>query len=171
MQTDTHRLIIGIDPGASGAIAVLADGTFVTARDMPTLTRKAGGQQVNASALANYLRATLTVADGAYALIVIEQVGAMPGQGVTSMFRFGESVGVVRGVVAALRLPLLSVTPMVWKRHHGLVGADKDVARTRAVDLFPEAAEHLGRKKDVGRADALLIAAWAAATEQIGQAA
>lgn len=167
----TQRISIGIDPGASGAIAVLGDGELISLVDMPTSTRKAGGQQVNAAEVGAFLRNVMSSHSGASLLAVIEQVSAMPGQGVSSMFRFGEAVGVVRGVLGALRVPLLSVTPQIWKRHYGLIGAEKDVARTKAIELFPGSSDLLSRKKDVGRADALLIATWAYTTEQAASAA
>jgi len=157
-----NKIIIGIDPGASGAIAIMADNEVISLGDMPVSTRKAGGQQVNAVELGSLLRGLIKKPD----LAVMEQVSAMPGQGVSSMFRFGESVGVVRGVLGALKIPLLSVTPQVWKRYHGLIGSDKDVARTKAVELYPNTSNLLSRKKDVGRADALLIASWAIGTKQ-----
>ncbi len=167
----TLRITIGIDPGATGALAVLADGKVDTVIDMPVSARKAGGQQINAAELGALLRGVGVKHHGADLLMVLEQVSAMPGQGVSSMFRFGESVGVIRGALGALRLPLLCVSPQVWKRHHGLIGADKDVARTRAIELFPEVSGLLARKKDIGRADALLIAAWACRTEQTAKSA
>jgi hypothetical protein len=157
----TLRLHIGIDPGQSGAIAALADGAFVGCWDMPTLTRKAGGELVNANALAAELRGLLPLHSGAAVQVALEQVGAMPGQGVSSMFRFGQADGIVRGVVGALGLALVEVAPVTWKRRFCLTGQDKDAARTLAVQRFPEAAAQLTRKRDVGRADALLIAEWA----------
>ena len=154
----TYRVTIGIDPGQTGAIAVLADGAFAGFYDMPTVARPAGGQQVNGAELAAQLREIRAAHPGAHVLAVLERVSAMPGQGVSSMFRFGESFGVVKGVLAAMGWPLHSVSPAAWKRRCGLIGADKDCARTLAIQLFPAAAGGLTRKKDVGRADALLIA-------------
>lgn len=149
-------IVIGIDPGVSGAIAVLGEGVPAL-HDMPTMAKGRGKKrQVNAAALADLLIAARESGDGV--LVMLEQVGAMPGQGVSSMFGFGESFGAVRGACAALRLPLQLVTPQQWKRRFGLIGADKDLARTRAVELYPDVSAQLARKKDVGRADALLIA-------------
>ena len=88
----------------------------------------------------------------------MEQVGAMPGQGATSMFNFGEGFGIVKEVLGALQIPVRMVTPQRWKRFAGLTGKDKDAARSLAIQLHPEAAEYLRRKKDVGRADAIMIA-------------
>jgi crossover junction endodeoxyribonuclease RuvC len=161
-------LVIGIDPGASGAIAVLYGGEFDDAYDMPTLPRKAGGEMVNAPALALLMRGImLTAQPGDRITVVIEQVSAMRGQGVSSMFRFGQADGMVRGVVGALGLSLVEVTPVVWKRQFGLLGQPKDQARTAATQFYPEAAPLLARKKDCGRADALLIARYAYRTEAL----
>lgn len=166
----TMRLTIGIDPGASGAIAFLADGVPVALHDMPVMPRKAGGSQVNAAELASILRGAYHTHYGAYIVAVLEAVSAMPGQGVSSMFRFGESYGVVRGVLGTLGIGIVPAVPQVWKRRMGLSGADKDVARTMAIERYPAIAAQLARKKDVGRADALLIAAWAELTEQVAAA-
>lgn len=167
----TLRLTLGIDPGQTGAIAALADGRPVAFIDMPTMARKAGGEQVDAQALAARIRELLADHPGAYPFAVLEQVSAMPGQGVTSMFRFGQADGAVRGVLGALGIGFIEVHPQTWKRYLRLTGADKDTARTMAIQRYPEAAEYLRRKKDVGRADALLIATWAVLTEQVARAA
>lgn len=145
---------IGIDPGISGAIAIIHDHGGVTFHDMPTVTKLNGkGNQVDAATLANVLR-EYAVADIAY----LEQVGAMPGQGVTSMFSFGDSFGVIRGILAAVGIPYCLVRPQKWKKRAGLSGRDKDAARAVAMNLYPSASSGLSRKKDVGRADALLLA-------------
>lgn len=166
----THRLVLGIDPGQSGAIASVADGTFDAFIDMPTMPRKAGGNEVDAISLATSIRHVLAEHQGAYYVAVMEAVSAMPKQGVSSSFRFGESFGIAKGVLGALRIPLVLVPSATWKRHLGLWGAEKDVARTLAIQRFPNAAEQLQRKKDIGRADALLIAHWAELTEAVGPA-
>lgn len=165
-----HRLVFGIDPGQSGAVVMLGDGVYEGFIDMPTMSRAAGGNEVNAAALADSLRSQLDVFRGAYFVAVLEAVSAMPKQGVSSTFRFGESFGVVKGVLGTLRIPLVLVPAATWKRRLGLWGAEKDAARTLAVQRFPKAASHLERKKDVGRADALLIAHWAELTEAVGPA-
>lgn len=155
-------ITIGIDPGISGAIASLCGTEYRDVIDMPVMAKgKAGKNQVNAAAIADILRGLKQHCD---ITVAIELVGAMPGQGVTSMFNFGESLGVIRGVCAALRLPVVWVTPQQWKRKFGLLGADKDLARTRAIELYPTAP--LSRKKDCGRADALLIARFVAETQR-----
>lgn len=145
--------LIGIDPGNEGAIAVLDDGRFVTVYDMP-LMANGKKQQINPYALSSVL-ATANRIDVETA-VVLEKVGAMPGQGVTSMFNFGMGYGAIQGVVAALGMQLRLVTPQAWKKRAGLLRREKDQARTLAQQLYPSAP--LARKKDVGRADAILIA-------------
>ena len=156
----TLRLTIGIDPGLSGAVAVLADGRYSEVFDMPTVGRgKAGRQTVNAAGLSNLIRSVRALHPGADVSAVVEDVAARPGNGSASMFRFGHACGAVAGVLGALGVPVAYVTPGRWKRAYGLLGAEKDASRGRAIDLFPAAP--LGRKRDHGRAEALLLAAWA----------
>lgn len=164
----TLRLVFGIDPGQSGCIAVLADGRPAGFIDMPVIARKAGGQQVNPYDLASAVRSVTALHPGAYMLACFEQVSAMPGQGSSSMFRFGQSDGMVRGVFGAMGIAAIDVPPATWKKRLGLAGAEKDVARTFAIQRFPDMADQLARKKDIGRADALCIALWAWLTEQAG---
>ena len=145
----TYRL--GIDPGLSGAIALLRDDlSLVAVFDMPVMTLRKGKNQVNAAALANIIKRP-----GYTMTAYLEAVSAMPGQGVSSMFSFGTSYGIVQGVLAALGIPVVLVTPQSWKKWAGLVGKEKDYARTLAQRLYP--AAELSRKKDIGRADAILI--------------
>ena len=142
---------IGIDPGLSGAIALLRDGEFAEVFDMPTMGRGSGNkQQINAAEVGKLLR------ECPPCMAWIEQVGAMPGQGVSSMFNFGKATGAALGALGALQFPVQSVTPQVWKKTFGLIGKDKDMARTMAQQLMPTAP--LSLKKHGGRADALLIA-------------
>lgn len=167
----TLRLTLGIDPGQTGAVAAIADGRFAAFIDMPTVARAAGGQHIDEVSLADRLRELLAAHPGASVFAVLEEVGAMPKQGVTSTFRFGESYGVIRGVLGALRIPRMQVRPERWKKYLQLSGKEKDVARTVAIQRHPGAAPQLQRKKDIGRADALLIATWAEITEQVARAA
>jgi crossover junction endodeoxyribonuclease RuvC len=169
MNRSALHVTFGIDPGQTGAIAVLVDGDFEDFIDMPLMPRPAGGNQINGAALAESIREVRRRHEGADFLAVLEQVSAMPGQGVSSMFRFGEGFGVVQGVVAALGIPLNMVHPQKWKKTLGLIGKEKDCARTLAIQRFPQAASSLARKKDIGRADALLIASWASTTELAAQ--
>jgi crossover junction endodeoxyribonuclease RuvC len=148
--------VIGIDPGISGAIAVFEDGKLVNVIDMPTLEVDSGKtkkRHISAVSLCNYL----TVFSNAH--VVIEKVGAMPGQGVTSMFNFGRSAGIIEGVVVGLKIPHTYVTPATWTKAVGRA-AGKDASRMRAMELFPAKADLFKRAKDDGRADACLIAYW-----------
>lgn len=148
---------IGIDPGLTGAIvAILPDGA-IEFHDMPLLEIKKK-QTLDYAGLAHILR---RYADRGEATAAIEIVGAMPGQGVSSMFKFGQVYGAALATLATLQIPYQCVTPPVWKRAFRLVGCDKDESRSRALEMFPICVEHLRLKKHHGRADALLIAKWA----------
>ena len=150
-------IIFGIDPGQTGAIAVLHDGEVKQVIDMPTTARLHGkGQQVDAYTLTSELLAAASGHNQRRA--IIEAVSAMPGQGVSSTFRFGEALGVVLGVLGALQIPVSWASPVRWKKAAGLYGKDKDAARTLALQLHPEAGDMLTSKKDIGRADAICIA-------------
>ena len=145
-------IVIGVDPGVSGAVAILDGIWLVAVHDMPVaiVGKSRKRRDVLEGQLADLLRPHPD------AVCWIEQVGAMPGQGVSSTFLFGACYGLCRGVAAGLGLRVELVTPQAWKRHHGLLGTDKDAARAVASRLFPGAS--LARVKDGGRADALLIA-------------
>ena len=149
-------MVLGFDPGQTGAIAAY-DGAIITGLiDMPTMARLHGsGRQVDPYTLATEI---LDLCAGRNATAVIEAVSAMPGQGVSSMFRFGESAGVVLGVLGALQMPVRWVTPQRWKKAAGIAGKDKDAARSLAIQLHPEVADMLTRKKDHNRGEAILIA-------------
>jgi crossover junction endodeoxyribonuclease RuvC len=164
----TFRVVIGCDPGQSGALALLADGQPAGFIDMPTMARAAGGNEVNAAELAASLRGVMHSHRGAYIIAIVEAVSAMPGNGASSMFRFGESFGVLKGVLGALSIPYQLVHPQTWKRKLTLIGSDKDAARTMAIRLFPQIAMDLARKKDIGRADALLVARYGELIEVVG---
>lgn len=150
--------ILGIDPGASGALAIIDSETLsrVEILDMPSVLIKRGTRMVNqvsAPMLAEILR------DQNIQLAVLEKVGAMPGQGVSSMFAFGRAAGVVEGVLAGLFIPVTLVTPQEWQKHMRVVGG-KDGARSRASQIFSQDVKYFLRKKDDGRADAALIASY-----------
>lgn len=150
------QVTIAIDPGQTGAMAILQNGKITNVHDMPTSSRLHGkGLQVNPYELSSLL---MEEKAGKDATVLIEAVSAMPGQGVASMFRFGESLGVILGVCGALQLPIKWVRPAVWKKAAGLAGKPKDAARTLAIQLHPEVSDRLIRKKDCGRADAICIA-------------
>lgn len=159
--------IMGIDPGASGAIVILdTDDRSIVVIDMPTAKVKRGPRvvnQVDAVALSNALR--LHVTDGIFA--VVEKVHSMPGQGVASTFSFGRAAGILEGVLAALDIPFSLIPPATWTKTMRLFGG-KDGSRARAQELFPDQAHLFARKKDDGRADAALIACYAAEREENG---
>lgn len=148
--------IIGIDPGLTGALAVVRPGTVLACYDMPVETGAGNRRRVSAPVLVQLLK-QVTKEHGP-APVALEQVSAMPKQGVSSMFSLGRSLGVVEAVTVALGLELTFYSAQHWKRRHGLVGRPKDASRTRAMELYPAAADWLVRKKDHGRADAILIA-------------
>lgn len=151
-------MIIGVDPGLTGAIAALDDhGRVLALEDMPTTPKRVGkGSEVNGYLLAEIFHAL--AAHHGKGRVWLEAVSAMPKQGVTSVWSFGMSVGMVRGVVAALGFPLELVRPQEWKKFHGILRKEKDASRTLAISKHPELARDLAHKKDHGRADALLIA-------------
>lgn len=149
--------IIGVDPGASGAVAILDKlGKLVQVFDMPSVEVVSGGKvkrRVSPEMLASELR-LYNVHD---TVAVVEQVNAMPGQGVTSMFAFGQAYGLVLGVLAGLCIPTTTVTPAVWKKSLK-INASKDGARIMAAQMWPQQAGEFRRVKDDGRAEAALIA-------------
>lgn len=153
----TNRITIGIDPGLSGAIAVLADGEPAEIFDMPVMTI-GDWKEVDGHRLAAELRGIRAKYVGAYVSACVEKVGARPQDGGTSAFRFGESSGKVKAVLEALNIPYHRAVPAVWKRHFGLIKAEKDQSRLLAISRFPAARDRLARKKDDGRAEALLLA-------------
>lgn len=155
----TYRLTIGIDPGLTGAVTTLLDGVPGPMIDMPT--RKVGDWgEVDAAALAKFIREQRAAHPGAYVSACVEKVAARPGDGGTSAFRFGQTAGKIQAVLEVLGIPYTRSIPAVWKREFGLIGTDKDAARLLAIKRFPSAAHLLTRKKDNGRADALLIGLW-----------
>ena len=143
--------VIGIDPGATGALVMLEDGTPIKWTEMPT-TKIGTATRVNAAALTDFI--ALCCAEHVY----VEQVHAMPGQGVTSMFNFGHSCGTVMGVLGAMGIPCTLITPQAWKKTAGLIGTDKDAARARAIQLWPSWRELDKKGKGQALADAALIA-------------
>ncbi len=150
------NIIIGIDPGITGAFAVLEAETLnlLDVQDLPTLTQNKK-QKINGVRLTNQLLQWKNT-DHSVAMCYLENVHAMPKQGVTSMFNMGRNLGVIEGVIGALSLPITHVPPVVWKRRARLIKKEKDESRTRAIELYPEAP--LARKKDHNRAEAILIA-------------
>ena len=152
-------LIIGIDPGISGSICFFKDGKILDVVEMPTMTEgKKNKKQVNGAQIFNEITKRVNKAEKDNVRVIIEQVSAMPGQGVTSMFNFGQSFGVIKGICAALSLPIYFVRPSKWKKHFNLINTNKDASRTKAIELYPKNSGELSRKKDSNRADAILIA-------------
>ena len=149
--------IIGIDPGLSGAIAVLENNKVVKIFDIPVMSEgKKNKRQLNSALLVNLLKENIQKDEDV--TVVIEQVNAMPGQGVTSMFNFGQTFGALKGICAALELPIFFVRPSKWKKHFELINSSKDASRTKAIEMYPKLSSQLSKKKDVNKSDAILIA-------------
>jgi len=154
-------LIIGIDPGISGSICFFQDGVVKDVIEMPTMTDgKKNKKQVNGSQIFNEINDRIKKIDKTNIKVVIEQVSAMPGQGVTSMFNFGQSFGILKGICSAMRLSVYFVRPAKWKKYFNLINSEKDASRTRAIEIFPYFSAKLSRKKDSNKADAILIASF-----------
>ena len=154
-------LIIGIDPGISGSICFFEDGKILDVIEMPTMTEgKKNKRQVNGSQIYNEILKGLKNAEKQNVRVIIEQVSAMPGQGVTSMFNFGQSFGILKGICSAMQLPMYFVRPAKWKKYFGLINSQKDASRTRVIEMFPYYSSELSKKKDSNKADAILIASF-----------
>lgn len=149
---------LGIDPGLNGAIVFHGPGaTHIF--DVPTVKRKVNGRtksQIEPYAAARFIDMIRPDVKCA----IIEQVNAMPAQGVTSSFNFGYVAGCMLGLVAANLIPIHTVTPAVWKRHFGLIGQDKDASRSAASRLAPNLSQHWALAKHDGRAEAFLLAVY-----------
>ena len=149
--------IFGIDPGLSGAIAILKDNKVLNIFEMPVMSEgKKNKRQLNSALLANLIKQNII--DDEEVAIVVEQVNAMPGQGVTSMFNFGQTFGAIKGICATLELPIYFVRPSKWKKHFELINSSKDSSRTKAIEMYPKLSSELAKKKDVNKSDAILIA-------------
>ena len=149
--------LIGIDPGLSGAIAVLEHKKILTLLDMPVMAEgKKNKKQLNSAQLVNIIKDNTKNCEEA--IVVVEQVNAMPGQGVTSMFNFGQTFGVIKGICAALKIPIYFVRPSKWKKHFDLIRSSKDASRTKVIEMYPSLSNLLSKKKDVNKSDAILIA-------------
>ena len=150
-------LIFGIDPGVSGAISILENKKVIEIFDMPTMIDgKKNKRQVNGSQVTNIIKESLS--SDIETVVVVEHVNAMPGQGVTSMFNFGQSFGVIKGICYALSIPIHFVRPTKWKKHFNLIKTNKEASRTKVIQTYPEISSKLSRKKDSNKADAILIA-------------
>ena len=163
-------LIIGIDPGISGSICFFVDGKIIDVVEMPTMIEgKKNKKQVNGSQVYNEITKRIKQFEKNQIRVVIEHVSAMPGQGVTSMFNFGQSFGILKGICTAMQLPMYFVRPAKWKKYFNLLNSEKDASRTRAIEIFPYFSSQLSRKKDSNKADAILIASFYHETYKIDE--
>jgi len=154
-------LIIGIDPGISGSLCFFQDGKIIDLVEMPNMPEgKKNKRQVNGAQIYNEISSRIKGFKKEDIKIIIEQVSAMPGQGVTSMFNFGQSFGVLKGICSAMQLPMYFVRPAKWKKYFNLINSKKDASRTKAIEIFPYISDQLSRKKDSNKADAILIASF-----------
>ena len=149
--------IIGIDPGLTGAIVIMQNNKVLDIIDMPVMAEgKKNKRQLNSAQLVSIIKKNIV--SNEEVAVVVEQVNAMPGQGVTSMFNFGQTFGAIKGVCAALELPIFFVRPSKWKKHFELINSSKDSSRTKAIEMYPKLSNQLAKKKDVNKSDAILIA-------------
>ena len=163
-------LIIGIDPGISGSICFLDNGKILDVIEMPIMTDGIKNKkQVNGSQVYNEVTKRIKQFEKNQIRVVIEHVSAMPGQGVTSMFNFGQSFGILKGICTAMQLPMYFVRPTKWKKYFNLLNSEKDASRTRAIEIFPYFSSQLSRKKDSNKADAILIASFYHETYKIDE--
>ena len=154
-------LIIGIDPGITGSICFFEDGKVLEVIEMPNMAEgKKNKRQVNGAQIYNEIFNRTKNYNKKNIKVVIEQVSAMPGQGVTSMFNFGQSFGVLKGICSAMQLSMYFVRPAKWKKYFNLINTEKDASRTRVIEIFPYISTQLSKKKDANKADAILIASF-----------
>ena len=152
-------LIIGIDPGISGSICFFEDGKIIEVIEMPVMTEgKKNKRQLNSAQLVKLLKDNIYEKEEIS--VVVEQVNAMPGQGVTSMFNFGQSFGVLKGIFSAMQIPMDFVSPVKWKKFFNLINTNKDASRTKAIEIYPYFSSKLSKKKDANKADAILISSF-----------
>ena len=161
-------IIIGIDPGISGSICFFEDGKIIDIIDMPVMSDgKKNKRQVNGAQIYNEISSRIKNYNINDIKVVIEQVSAMPGQGVTSMFNFGQSFGVLKGICSAMQIPMYFVRPAKWKKYFNLINSQKDASRTKAIQIFPYISSQLSKKKDANKADAILLASFFFETYQL----
>jgi len=154
-------LIIGIDPGITGSICFFEDGKIIDVIEMPNMAEgKKNKRQVNGAQIYHEISKRIKNLEKKDIKVIIEQVAAMPGQGVTSMFNFGQSFGVLKGICAAMQIPMYFVRPAKWKKYFNLINSEKDASRTKAIEIFPHFSAQLSRKKDSNKADAILISSF-----------
>ncbi len=154
-------LIIGIDPGISGAICFFENGEVKEIIDIPSMADgKKNKRQINGPQVYNEISSRIKNTPKKEIVVVIEQVSAMPGQGVTSMFNFGQSFGVLKGICSAMQLSMRFIRPAKWKKYFGLIKTEKDASRTKVIEIFPYISSQLSKKKDSNKADAILISSF-----------
>jgi len=154
-------LIIGIDPGINGALCFFENGEVRDIVEIPSMAEgKKNKRQINGPQIYNEISRRIEGLQKKNIAVVIEQVSAMPGQGVTSMFNFGQSFGVLKGICSAMQLPVHFVRPAKWKKYFNLIKTEKDASRTKVIEIFPYISSKLSRKKDSNKADAILIASF-----------
>ena len=154
-------LIIGIDPAITGSICFFEDGKIIDVVEMPNMAEgKKNKRQVNGAQIYHEISKRIKNLEKKDIKVIIEQVAAMPGQGVTSMFNFGQSFGVLKGICAAMQIPMYFVRPAKWKKYFNLINSEKDASRTKAIEIFPHFSAQLSRKKDSNKADAILISSF-----------
>ena len=154
-------LIIGIDPGITGAICFFEGGKIIDVVEMPNMAEgKKNKKQVNGAQIYYEVSQRIKDIKKENIKVIIEQVSAMPGQGVTSMFNFGQSFGILKGICSAMQLSVYYVRPAKWKKYFNLINSEKDASRTKAIEIFPYFSSQLSRKKDSNKSDAILIASF-----------
>jgi len=153
--------IIGIDPGITGSICFFEDGKINDLIEMPNMADgKKNKKQVNGAQVYNEISKRIKNVSKNEIKVVIEQVSAMPGQGVTSMFNFGQSFGILKGICSAMQLPMYFVRPAKWKKYYNLINSEKDASRTKVIQIFPYISGELSKKKDANKADAILLSSF-----------
>ena len=153
--------IIGIDPGISGAMCFFESDIIKDVIEMPVMADgKKNKRQINGPQIVNEIQKRIENIPKKNIFVVVEHVSAMPGQGVTSMFNFGQSFGILKGLCSAMQLPTYFVRPARWKKYYNLINSEKDASRTRAIEIFPYFSSNLSKKKDSNKADAILIASF-----------
>jgi crossover junction endodeoxyribonuclease RuvC len=163
-------LIIGIDPGITGSICFFENGKIIDVVEMPNMAEgKKNKRQVNGAQIFYEISLRINNIKNENIKVSIEQVSAMPGQGVTSMFNFGQSFGILKGICSAMQLPMYFVRPAKWKKYFNLINSEKDASRTKAIEIFPYFSSELSRKKDSNKADAILIASFYYETFKLDQ--
>jgi len=163
-------LIICIDPGISDSYCFLDNGKILDVIERHVMTDgKKNKKQVNGSQVYNEVTKRIKQFEKNQIRVVIEHVSAMPGQGVTSMFNFGQSFGILKGICTAMQLPMYFVRPAKWKKYFNLLNSEKDASRTRAIEIFPYFSSQLSRKKDSNKADAIVIASFYHETYKIDE--